>query len=184
MALEDVPLDISTSRAAVADRPQGCGESVRTAGQARLSHLRQALRAGRSQPHLTLPGKAVLRSRAGRSRNRVPRRVPLGAASSANDWSRPFARFTARWPERTNVSSSRSPAAKVRRLIFSSKDPRPTGHCRYRSRKASRPDAQRDCYVSPSTSTACRPARVAKGAALTFTAVSPTDAIEVQARLD
>ena len=83
-----------------------------------------------------------------------------------------------------SVSWWRSSHLKIRRLICSSKDQRPIGHCRYRNRRASAADDAPGMRRFAFDMDGLPPGAVAKGATLTFTAVSPTDAIEVQARLD
>ena len=124
-----------------------CGSSPKdatkarvAARQARLRRLRQALRTGGSRPRPRVVrqsrrrGAGAGRRGSARAAARAARRSPALAAVL------PSARCIARRPERSSASSSRSPRRKVRRSIFSSKDRRPNGRCRYPSRERPAPD--------------------------------------------
>ena len=144
----------------------------------------QPLRARGSQP----PSHAVRQSRREEpnlvtAEARMPRRVALGVAPGATDTLavRSVRCETTGARQRVVVESSH---LKIRRLICSSKDQRPIGHCRCLNRRAwlrmMYPGMRRFAFDLDGLP----PGAVAKNATLTFTAVSPTDAIEVQARLD
>ena len=119
------------------------------------------------------PAKPAPRSRTWLRQKRVCRAALRSASRLARPIVSLFARSVARRTEPISASWSRSPHLKIRRLICSSKDRRPIGHCRCLNRRARQLMTRLECDDSPLTWTVCPQARVAKGATLTFTAVSP-----------
>jgi DsbC/DsbD-like thiol-disulfide interchange protein len=134
--------------------------------------------------HLTLSGKAGAdEPQLVAAEARVPRRVPLGAASGANDGLavRSVHRETAGARERVVVEVASPKGAPVDLFVegpttdWALPLPKPEGVA---------PDNAAGLLRFTFDLDGLPPGAVAKGAALTFTAVSPTDAIEVQTRLD
>ena len=134
--------------------------------------------------HLTLSGKADAEEpRLVAAEMRVPRRVPLGAASGANDGLavRSVHREIAGAHERVVVEVASPKGTPVDLFV---EGPTTDWALPLPEPQSIAPDDAAGLLRFTFDMDGLPPGAVAKGAALTFTAVSPTDAIEVQARLD
>ena len=134
--------------------------------------------------HLTLSGKAGAdEPQLVAAEARVPRRVPLGAASGANDGLavRSVHRETAGARERVVVEVASPKGTPVDLFV---EGPTTDWALPLPEPQSVAPDNAAGLLRFTFDLDGLPPGAVAKGAALTFTAVSPTDAIEVQTRLD